>query len=178
MPLSLSSSAVRSADHVEATNLLLYKHLYQRNMYALDYVLYWPFSLILCFYLQHWFTWLFRKFCLLAEYLFKVTWEFVNSRLWQDSRRRGTWRRSPVVDVECCCKNTKGKRPNSEWHLEATIPKPKALESLQRTKQQKRKTGINHLKPISEYFVKVQTFPLTGFPEGVSCCLAAFSLPH
>lgn len=53
VPLSLSSSAVRSADHMEATNLLLYKHLYQRNMYALDYVLYWAFSLILCFYLQH-----------------------------------------------------------------------------------------------------------------------------
>jgi len=53
--------------------------------------------------------------------------------------------------------------------LEATIAKPKALESLQKTKQQKRKKGTNHLKPIAEYFVKVQAFPLTGFPtaEGV-----------
>lgn len=170
-----------SANCIRVTNLLLIKALVQ-NAWPIDCVLYQVFSLTFCSYVLYWFTVLFRKFCHLAGYLFKsykgVCKTSVSGRTLREDRTCGTWRRSPVVYVECCCKYTKGKRPNSKWHLEATIAKPKALESLQGAKQQKRKKGTDHLKPISEYFVGVQAFPLTGFPtaERVSCCLA--TLPH
>lgn len=66
--------------------------------------------------------------------------------------------------------------PNDIWKPPSPNPKPWNPCREQRTEDKKG----NHLEPISEYFVEVQTFPLTGFAmaEGGLRCLAAFSLSH
>lgn len=67
--------------------------------------------------------------------------------------------------------------PNDIWKPPSPNPKPWNPCREQRTEDKK---GTNHLKPISEYFVDVQTFPLAGFPtaKGGPCCLATFCLTH
>lgn len=90
-----------------------------------------------------------------------------NVCLWQERRRiRGTWRRSPIVYVEGCCKYTKGKCPNSKRHLEATITKPKALESLQRTKNIRQKRYQSFQSIFQSIFVGSADIPSPWLKEG------------
>ena len=41
-----------------------------------------------------------------------------------------TWRRTSIVDVECCGKNAKRKGSYPKGHLETSIAKAKALKAL------------------------------------------------
>lgn len=68
---------------------------------------------------------------LLGKLFYRRLFDMLNawsghSDVWQTN----TWRRSSIIDVKSCCKNTKRKGTDPKRHLEASISKAKSLKTL------------------------------------------------
>lgn len=116
------------------------------------------FALISCFNCQHWL--LFRIFCHLAGYL--RAWEMsVCDGAGGGAAVPGGGRPSFMLKAVANIPKGNAPIPKDIWKPPSPNPKPWNPCREQRTED---KTGTSHLEPISEYFVDLQTFPLTGFP--------------